>query len=114
MNAPVLAVVAPTVPLMLKDVAVPVMFVPTNADGVPRAGVTKVGEFDNTTFVVPVLVVTPVPPFRTGNAVPDKLTANVPDDVIGEPVTDKNAGTDAATLVTVPENWSAEEMLKLG
>lgn len=42
-NAPVLAVVAPTVPLMLKDAAVPVIFVPTKAEGVPRAGVTSVG-----------------------------------------------------------------------
>ena len=45
---------------------------------------------------------------------PDKLIANVPLVVIGEPVIDKNAGTVAATLVTVPENWSADEMVKLG
>ena len=33
----------------------------------PSAGVTKVGLLDSTTFVVPVDVVTPVPPFATGN-----------------------------------------------
>ena len=32
----------------------------------PIAGVTKVGEVDNTTFPVPVAAVTPVPPFATG------------------------------------------------
>jgi len=46
--------------------AVPVMFVPTNALGVPNAGVTKVGLVDNTTFPEPVLVVTPVPPLAAG------------------------------------------------
>ena len=34
-------------------------------DGVPRSGVTNVGEVANTTFPVPVLVVTPVPPLFT-------------------------------------------------
>ena len=48
-------------------------------------------------------VVTPVPPLATGNAVPDNVIANVPVVVIGEPETDKNDGTVAATLVTVPE-----------
>ena len=45
----------------------------------------------------------PVPPLATGSAVPDSEIANVPDVVIGEPVTDKNDGTVAATLVTEPE-----------
>ena len=44
-----------------------------------------------------------VPPFAMGKAVPDKVTANVPDVVMGEPAIDKNAGTDIATDVTVPE-----------
>ena len=35
------------------------------------AGVTRVGLLDSTTFVVPVLVVTPVPPLSTGKAVPE-------------------------------------------
>jgi hypothetical protein len=34
--------------------------------GVPKIGVTSVGEVDNTTEPVPVDVVTPVPPFATG------------------------------------------------
>ena len=46
--------------------------------------------------------VKPVPPEVVGNAVPDKLIANVPLVVMGEPAIDKNDGTLAATLVTVP------------
>ncbi len=53
-NAPVDGVEAPTVPLMLNAVAVPVMFVPTRAVGVPNAGVTSVGEVANTATPVPV------------------------------------------------------------
>jgi len=49
-------------PLTPVEIGRPVAFVKTAALGVPRAGVTSVGEFDNTTFVVPVEVVTPVPP----------------------------------------------------
>lgn len=37
--------------------AVPVMFVPTRADGVPRLGVVKVGDVDNTTLPEPVELV---------------------------------------------------------
>jgi len=51
---PVAGVVAPTVPLMLKLVAVPVILVPTKALGVPRAGVTRVGDVANTLAPVPV------------------------------------------------------------
>jgi hypothetical protein len=47
-------------------------------------------------------VVCPVPPLAIGNAVPERVTARVPEDVIGDPETDKNAGTVIATLVTVP------------
>jgi hypothetical protein len=54
-----------TVPAVKPD-AVPVMFVPTSAEGVPNAGVTNVGLFDRTTEPVPVELVTPVPPFATG------------------------------------------------
>jgi hypothetical protein len=36
------------------------------AEGVPRFGVVRTGEFDKTAFPVPVDVVTPVPPFVTG------------------------------------------------
>jgi hypothetical protein len=52
-NAPVLAVEAPTVPLMLID-AVPVKLVTTPADGVPIFGVTNVGDVANTKKPVPV------------------------------------------------------------
>jgi hypothetical protein len=54
--------------------AVPVMLVPTNADGVPRSGVTRVGLMDNTTDPVPVLVFTPVPPLATFR-IPDRVIA---------------------------------------
>ena len=47
-------------------------------------------------------VVCPVPPLAIGNAVPDKVIANVPLVVIGDPAMDRNAGTVAATLETVP------------
>jgi hypothetical protein len=42
-------------------VAVPVIFVPTNADGVPSAGVISVGLVARTTEPVPVTAVIPVP-----------------------------------------------------
>jgi hypothetical protein len=47
--------------------------------------------------------VLPVPPLATGKAVPDRVIARVPLLVIGEPLILKNAGTEAATEVTVPE-----------
>ena len=51
--------------------AVPVMFVPTNAVGVPRAGVTNVGLVANTTPPEPVEAdVDPVPPEEVGSAAP--------------------------------------------
>jgi hypothetical protein len=43
--------------------------------GVPSAGVTSVGLVANTTAPVPVLVVAPVPPEATGNAVPSVMEA---------------------------------------
>jgi hypothetical protein len=64
--------------------------------------VVRVGLVERTLFPEPVLVVTPVPPLATGNAVPERLNAKVPLLVIGDPVTDKNAGTVMATEVTVP------------
>jgi hypothetical protein len=71
-------------------------------DGVPSAGVTNAGLVASTTLPDPVEVVAPVPPLATGKAVPDKLIAKVPELVIGLPATLKNAGTEAATLVTEP------------
>jgi len=119
-KAPVVGVVAPTVPLILME-AVPVRFVTVPEEGVPRAplnttgapaepmltaravatpvpkpatpvemgkpvalvsvaevgvpriGVTKVGLVFSTTEPVPVDVVTPVPPDRTGSAEPSVM-----------------------------------------
>ena len=56
------------------EIGRPVAFVNVAEAGVPSAGVTSVGEFDNTTFPVPVAVVTPVPPFATAK-VPATVTA---------------------------------------
>jgi hypothetical protein len=56
-KVPVVAVVAPTVPLMLIE-AVPVKLVTTPLAGVPRAGVTKVGEVAKTKEPEPVSSVT--------------------------------------------------------
>jgi hypothetical protein len=54
-------------PPIERPAAVPVIFVPTSALGVPNAGVTKVGLFASTTPPVPVdAVVDPVPPLATG------------------------------------------------
>jgi hypothetical protein len=67
-NEPAAGVTLPIIPC--KDVAV----------ATPKVGVTSVGEFDNTTLVVPVLVVTPVPPFATPKvpvmSAVDRLTAS--------------------------------------
>ena len=63
-------------PPMLKPAAVPVMFVPTKAVGVPSAGVTRVGLVLRTVLPVPVEVVTPVPPFTTAKT-PVRLAASV-------------------------------------
>lgn len=72
--AAVVAVAA--LPPMLKPAAVPVMFVPTRAEGVPKAGVTNVGLVLRTLLPVPVEVVTPVPPLATGR-IPENPTASV-------------------------------------
>jgi hypothetical protein len=50
-----------------------------------------------------VKLVSPVPPLETGSAEPERVTARVPELVIGEPEIDKNDGTVSATEVTVPE-----------
>ena len=66
-------VVTPVPPLATGKVPVtpvvkgkPVQLVSVPADGVPKTGVTKVGEVDNTMLPLPVEVVTPVPPRATG------------------------------------------------
>jgi hypothetical protein len=53
-------------PLTPVEIGNPVAFVKVPEAGVPNAGVTSVGEFDNTTEPVPVELVTPVPPLATG------------------------------------------------
>lgn len=106
-TTPVRLALVVTLPAVSPE-AVPVMFVPTKADGVPRAGVTKVGLVAKTTEPEPVDVVLPVPPLAIGKADPDKPIASVPLVVIGEPVTDRKAGTVAATDVTVPEPPATE------
>jgi hypothetical protein len=60
------------------------------------------GDADRTTEPVPVDVVTPVPPFATGNAEPEYESVSVPEPVTGELVTVKMAGAAKPTLVTVP------------
>ena len=60
-KAPVFAVVAPTVPLMLIE-AVPVRFVTVPDAGVPKIGVTNVGDVDNTMLPVPVTALLSVTP----------------------------------------------------
>ena len=70
-----------TLPAVNPD-AVPVIFVPTNVDGVPKLGVTNIGDVDNTTLPVPVDEVTPVPPFATAT-VPEILLAFTVDATVG-------------------------------
>lgn len=72
------------------------------AEASPSVGVVRVAPSARTTEPVPVDVVAPVPPFATGSAVPEYEIAKVPETVMGDPVMDRNAGTEAATLVTVP------------
>jgi hypothetical protein len=67
-------------PLTPVEIGNPVAFVKVPEAGVPNAGVTSVGEFDNTTLPVPVEVVTPVPPLATGRvpvmSAVERLTAS--------------------------------------
>jgi len=56
----------------------PVKFVATPEVGVPRTGVTSVGEVDKTTPPVPVEVVTPVPPLITATTPVIALAADEP------------------------------------
>ena len=81
-----LAVVCPVPPLRIGKVPVtpvvrgkPVALVRVTDVGVPSKGVTNVGLVDRTTEPVPVEVVTPVPPFATGNV---PLTPAVKDTVL--------------------------------
>lgn len=98
-TSPVRLALVVTLPAVSPD-AVPVIFVPTRAEGVPSAGVTSVGEVLRTTLPVPVLVTTPVPPLATAS-VPASVI--VPVLVIGPPeVVSPVVPPDTATDVTVP------------
>ncbi len=88
---------------MLKPDAVPVMFVPTKAEGVPSAGVTKVGLFDSTTLPVPVEAVTPVPPFATGKVPVTPVVSGKPVTLVITPL----AGVPSAGVVKLGDAKSA-------
>ena len=102
--------VATPVPSPLTPVLMgrPVQLVRVPLDGVPRTGLTRVGEFDKTTFVVPVEVVVPVPPLVTAT-VPAKVIVPVP--VIGPPeLVRPVVPPDTSTLVTVPAPEGVDQM----
>jgi len=87
--------------LAVKAVAVPEMFVPTNAVGVPRSGLTKVGLFDSTTLVVPVEDVTPVPPLATAKVPASVTTPVVAVFGVSPVVPAENEDTAAAALTSL-------------
>jgi len=64
----------------------PVALVRTAADGVPRFGVTRVGLLLSTTLVVPVEVVTPVPPEATAIGVEALTVVKAPVDGVVAPI----------------------------
>lgn len=95
-------------PPMLKPAAVPVMFVPTSAEGVPSAGVTKVGLLDNTTLPVPVEAVTPVPPLATGSVPVTPVVRGRPVTLVITPLDGvPRAGVTSVGLVNVGDAKSA-------
>jgi len=87
-TAPVKLAFVVTVPAVKPD-AVPVIFVPTNADGVPSAGVTRVGLVAKTNEPVPVSSVTAAIKFAL-DGVARKVATPVPKPLtpveIGKPV----------------------------
>ena len=90
-NAPatVAVVAVAALPPMLRPAAVPVMFVPTKAVGVPSAGVTRVGLVANTLAPVPVSSVSAVSSWAEVNeprdvALPTEVTAPVKLDIFNE------------------------------
>jgi len=82
-NAPVVAVVAPTVPLMLM-LAVPVRLVTVPLDGVPNAGVTRVGLVANTRAPEPVSSVIALAKLAL-DGVPNNVATPVPKEVMPVP-----------------------------
>lgn len=95
-------------PPMLKPAAVPVIFVPTSVEGVPKLGVTNVGLLDNTTLPVPVEAVTPVPPLATGNVPVTPVVRGRPVTLVITPLVGvPSAGVTSVGLVSVAEAESA-------
>lgn len=92
-------------PPMESPAAVPVMLVPTRAVGVPRAGVTSVGEVASTTAPEPVVVAAEIAvpfPARTGAfTVVERVMAGVVVGLATEPASPLAVTTD--TEVTVPD-----------
>ena len=66
--------------------ATPVQLVRTPDAGVPKAGVTRVGEVPNTLAPLPVLVVTPVPPLATGNVPVTPVVKGSPVQLVNTPL----------------------------
>lgn len=79
-----------------------------------KLGVNKVAFVERTLDPDPVDVVTPVPPFRTGRAVPEYVIAKVPDEVIVDGATVKNEGTVTPIDVTVPGPEICRSQVPLG
>jgi hypothetical protein len=75
-------VTVPALPPILNEAAVPVMLVPTSAEGVPRFGVTKIGEVAKTAAPEPVSSVNAPERFAEEKepsevVLPDEVTAPV-------------------------------------
>jgi len=99
-NAPPLTTGAPAVPTLTASAVAtpvpspetpvlmgrPVALVRTAADGVPKFGVTRVGLLLSTTLVVPVEVVTPVPPEATAIGVEALTVVKAPVDGVDAPI----------------------------
>ena len=97
---PVPPLATASVPVTPVDNGKPVAFVNVAAEGVPRAGVVKVGDVASTTAPLPVDVVPPVPPLATASV---PASVMVPLVVIGPPLVVRPVlPPDTATLVTVP------------
>jgi hypothetical protein len=76
----------------------PIAFVSVADEGVPRAGLTSVGEFDSTTDPVPVVLELPVPPLEGANGVCRVMLLNVGD---GKVWAIAIAGTNSAVRITL-------------
>jgi hypothetical protein len=98
-------------PLTPVEIGRPVAFVKTAALGVPRAGVTSVGEFDNTTLVVPVLVVTPVPPLATGNVPVTPVVRGKPVKLVATP--DVGVPSNGVTKVGLVDNTTLPDPVEV-